>query len=350
MKILDLSRYRDKAYLVTYELTTDIFDAFGVKVDEIVPVRSVYVIDTDKGTKILKKINYSLEELEFVNSVISYISEKGYSYTVPFAKTINGNYYLKTDGGIYVMLDTIAGREADFQNPGDIDIMSKALCKFHKATEGFSTVLEKRNNLFLLIPKFIKQSDDMQRFMEIAELHEIKTDFDELFLKYADCHLSQAAGAIQLLKESAYEELCYETFEKGNICHHDLAPHNIMIGDDGNAYFADFDSCMLDLRVHDLVNLITKSVREFNWDFDMADNIISGYCSIDELNSKEIEVMYGLLTFPQDFYEISRQYYMKTKRWDEEEFLLRLQRKSGYYEQRESFLKRFSEKYVKSES
>lgn len=346
MKTIDISKYRDKSYLVTYELTTDIFDAFGVKVDEIVPVRSVYIIDTDMGTKVLKKINYSFEELQFVNSVINYINKNGFSYAVPFAKTTDGSYYLKRDEGIYVMLDTIAGREVDFQNPGDMDIISKALCKFHKATEGFNTALEGRNNLFLLLPRFIKQSEDMQRFRGIAEFHEIKTDFDELFLKFSGCHHNQADRAVQLLKESDYEKLCYETLEKGNICHHDLASHNIVINDGGSVYFADFDSCMLDLRVHDLINLITKSIRDFNWDFDMADRIISGYCSVDELRKEEIEVMYGMLTFPQDFYEISRQYYMKTKRWDEEEFLLRLQRKSGYYEQRESFLKRFSERYV----
>lgn len=343
---MDLSRYRDKSYLVTYELTTDIFDAFGVKVDEIVPVRSVYVIDTDSGTKILKKVNYGLQELHFINSVINYINKNGYSYTVPFTRTVDGGYYIERDEGIYVMLDIIRGREADFQSPEDMGIVSGALCKFHNATRGFTTVMEKRNNLFLMVPSFIKKARDMQRFMEIAEFHEIKTDFDELFLKYADRHYTQAAKAIELLQKSAYEKLCSETLNKGNICHHNLEPHNIIIDDEANAYFADFDSCMLDIRVHDIVNLITKSIKQFNWNFDMADNIISGYCSVDELSREEIEVMYGLFTFPQDFYEISRQYYMKTKRWDEDEFLLRLQRKAGYYEERESFIEEFNHKYL----
>lgn len=347
MQILDLSRYRDKAYLITYELTTDIFDAFGVQVDEIVPVRSVYIIDTNMGIKVLKKINYSLSELEFINSVINYISENGYPYAVPFMKTVDGGYYLKRDKDIYVMLDTVNGREADFQSPDDMAVASRTLCKFHKATEGFYNVIEKRNNLFLMIPKFIRHAEDIQRFKEIAEFHEIKTDFDELFLKYAECHYIEAEKAIELLQGSAYEKLCSQTLEKGNICHHDLDSHNIII-DGGNAYFADFDNCMMDIRIHDLSNLITKSIKQFNWEFDMADCIISNYCAAGELSREEMEVMYGLLTFPQDFYEISRQYYMKTKKWDEDEFFLRLQRKSGYFEQRKLFLEKFSKRYLLS--
>ncbi|HBM79652.1 MAG TPA: CotS family spore coat protein, partial [Clostridiaceae bacterium] len=47
--------------------------------------------------------------------------------------------------------------------------------------------------------------------------------------------------------------------------------------------------------------------------------------------------------FPQDFYDISRCYYMKTKNWDEYDFLSRLETKAGYYDDRKTFFNNFKQ-------
>ena len=66
---MEQSRYRDKSFLVTYELTTDIFEGFGLKVDDIMPIRSVYMLYTDKGIKVLKKLIYGIDDLMFINNM-----------------------------------------------------------------------------------------------------------------------------------------------------------------------------------------------------------------------------------------------------------------------------------------
>jgi len=335
---MDLSRYRDKAYLVTYELTADMFDLYDIKVDDVVPIRSVYMLYTDKGVKILKKINYGIDELQFINSVMEHITGNGYKYVVPFMKTVEGSYYMEREDGIYVLLDLVEGREADFKNPIDLAMVSKALCKLHNSTRGLEKIIDKRNNLFTWIPDFKNRALDLLKFKEIAELHHIKSDFDNLFLKWVDIYHEQALKSIEILENSSYEELCRRVEEQKNICHHDLAYHNIIIDSESNVYFVDFDYCILDLRVHDLANLITKAIKGFNWDIEKAEDIIENYCSIDKISDEEFYVLYGLLSFPQDFYEVSRQYYMKTKNWDEEDFLSRLERKCSYYEDRKNFL------------
>lgn len=343
---MDISRYRDKAYLVTYELTTDIFDTFNVKVDEIIPVRSVYILCTDQGTKILKKFSYSLDELRFINSAVDYIRGNGYEYVVPFMKTADGGYYIERYDGIYVMLDLIEGREADFENPLDISQVSKSLCGLHNAAAGLDFEIEKRNNLFLWIPTFMKRAEELQKFREIAEFHEIKTDFDELFLKSFDDHYDQALKSIELLKKSPYLDLCSRALNYKSLCHHDLAYHNMIIDNSNHVYFVDFDFCIVDLRAHDIANLIIKTIKHYSWDIERAQNVIDSYSSMSSIGKDEIEVIHGFLTFPQDFYEVGRQYYMKTKRWDDEEFYLRLQRKVGYYNERNEFLKKYKELYT----
>jgi len=342
--MMDQSRYRDKSYLVTYELTTDIFDMYNIKVDDVVPIRSVYMLYTDQGVKILKKINYGIDELQYINEVTNHIRSSGYPYIVSSMETVNGQCCLEKEGGIYVMLNLVEGREADFQNPIDLAMVSKSLCKLHKASSGIGHVIDKRNNLYKWIPQFKKRASDLIKFKEISELHELKTDFDRLYLDYADRYYEEAVKSIELLTMSAYERLCDGVSEKRNICHHDLAYHNILIDNDNNVFFVDFDNSILDLRVHDIANLIVKSIKHCNWDMEKAENIIQNYCSVDMLGRDELQVLYGFLTFPQDFYEISRQYYMKTKNWDEEDFISRLQRKAGYYCDRKLFLEEFKNK------
>lgn len=338
---MEQSRYRDKAYLVTYELTTDIFDMFDIKVEEIVPVRSLYILYTDRGVKILKKVNYSLEELEFVNSVLEHVCRNGFKNVVRFLKTREDGYYFRREDGIYVVLDPAEGREADFQNPADIVSISKALCGFHNAASHIGSVSENRNSLYKRLTAFEKGALELLKFKEIAELHQIKTGFDLLFLKYIDRYYNESVKSVELLKSSAYEELCGSAASERGICLHNLAFYNIIVDNCGAVYFLDLDSCALDLRIHDIGDLIVSTIKNNSWDLEKAGIILSNYHQDYPLSLGELETLYAMLVFPQDFYDICRSYYMKTKNWDEEDFLAKLHVKTEYYNDRKKFLEGF---------
>lgn len=344
---MDQSRYRDKSYLVTYDLTTDIFDAFNLELDDIVPIRSVYMLYTNQGMKILKKVNYGIDDLLYLDHITNHIIENGYPYVVPFMKTKCGEFYLETEDGIYVVLDLVEGREADYQNPIDISMISKALCRLHIASRGINEAAASRNKLYSWVPSFEKRASEFLKFKEIAELHQIKSGFDRLYLEYVDKFYDDAEKSIMLLKSSQYRALCDMASKMGNICHHDLAYHNIIIDIAGNVYFVDFDYSILDLRVHDISNLIVKSIRNCNWDLEKAMRVIENYCSIEKISSDEFDVLYDFMVFPQDFYDISKCYYMRTKKWDEDYFLLKLEARTGCYNDRKEFLDSFKEAYLR---
>ena len=65
-KIPDSIRYSEKKYLAKYDLYVDLFNRFNLKAFDVVPLRNVFLISTDKGRKILKKINYSQEDVNFI--------------------------------------------------------------------------------------------------------------------------------------------------------------------------------------------------------------------------------------------------------------------------------------------
>lgn len=56
-------RYVDKSILCSYDLSEDFFQELGINVYDIIPLRKVFVIFTDKGKKILKKLILLMKEL-----------------------------------------------------------------------------------------------------------------------------------------------------------------------------------------------------------------------------------------------------------------------------------------------
>ncbi|MCM8709666.1 CotS family spore coat protein [Clostridium sp. SYSU_GA19001] len=336
-------RYRDKKYLSKYDLSVGLFDNFNLKVNDIIPLRHVYIIITDKGDKILKRIDYSLDNLEFINSAIKYI-RRSFGRVLDFVSTKDNKVYTKWKNEIYCVMDLVQGRECDFSNPIDLSIASKGLGELHKASKGFKSSLSSKLMAGKTIDLFEKRIEEMKIFKSIADLHEFKTEFDKVFLENIEYYLNEIKESIKILENSHYNELCLEE-DKIVVCHHDLAYHNIIVKNE-EAYFIDFDYCIVDLKVHDLCNFISKVIKNFAFDIEKADSVLHDYYTVNSLDNRELEVLYGMLYFPEDFYSIARDYYTKRKDWEEEVFLDRLMKKVSFKEDRSEFLKEFKEKII----
>ncbi|MDF2671899.1 MAG: CotS family spore coat protein [Clostridiales bacterium] len=337
-------RYRDKAYLSHYSLDTKLFDYFDFLVEDAAPIRSVYILNTDKGLKILKKVDYSMDELGFLYNSLNIIRKK-YPYVINFRESIDGKPYVKYEDGIYVVLDIIEGRDCVFENPIDLKKAASALAKLHMAGEEVDIENTSRKGLGKLMEKYEEKLRAMEKYKEIANMHVNKSEFDEIYLKYADYYISCIKRAYTYLEKSNYKELCRL---KHTLCHHDLAHHNILIGKDDNVYFIDFDYSVVDLPYHDISNIITKAIKHNEWDIGFANVIMEGYMENRELSRDEIAVLYAYLLFPQDFYDIASNYYMKTRGWEEDEFRDKLKRKAEYMEDREKFLKEFENRWLQA--
>jgi CotS family spore coat protein len=332
--------YNGKHFLTQYDLDVNLFHKFNVEVNDIYPRRSVFLVNTDKGNKILKKIKYGKEELLFIYEGIKYINNK-FHRVMEFVKTSDDNIYTIWNNEIYCMIDLVEGRESDYDNPIDLSIATKGLAELHLASEGFKGNLCSRCNSGRLINNFTRRLNEMGVFKTVALINEHKSDFDNIFLSNVDHYIAEIKNSIKLLENSFYYKLCAEE-NKIVLCHHDLANHNIIIKNE-EAYFIDFDYAIVDLRVHDLCNFITKGTKNYAFDIEKGKNILEEYSSINPLDKRELSVLYGMLTFPQDFYSIVKDYYTRRKDWTEGTFVDRIKRKTQGEEFRLEFLKAFED-------
>jgi len=335
-------RYRDKVYLSSYMLDTDLFNKFGFLVEDAAPVRSVYILNTNEGMKVLKKIDYSKDELMFIYDSLNII-RKQYPYVINFRESVDKKPYVEYGDGVYIVLDIIEGRDCNFENPVDLSEISKALAKFHLAGENISVYYEKRYLNGKMIERLEKRIEDMKKYREIADIHVNRNDFDRLYLEYYSYYMQKAKETLDYFKNSCYRSFC-ETHH--TLCHHDLAYHNILIGNDDNVYFLDFDYSIIDLPCHDISNMIVKAVKHSCWCSNIANSVIQSYMDVRPISKDEMSLLYGYLMFPQDFYDITTAYYMRTRNWDEDEFTEKLIRRAEYKDDRERFLSEFKSKWI----
>ena len=273
-------RYIDKRILCSYDLSEEFFYKLGVKVYDIIPLRKVFILFTDKGKKILN------------------IIKENDRYILQYCTNSNGDIITEWKGKSYVLLDMIEGREATFTNPIEVEWCTKALANFHNASKNiinnFTNEDIRLNKSKNLIYEFLNDLCFITEAERVIGKFSYKNEFDILFLDNVSKAKNDLNKSINLLTNSSYNEL-YADEKNMILCHLDLAHHNFIIDED-EVNMIDFDYCKIDIRSMDIYNLIIKVIKNYLYDKEVIINI-------------------------------SKDYYLKQKSWDYEVFLSRLKDK-----------------------
>ncbi|HJF36818.1 MAG TPA: CotS family spore coat protein, partial [Clostridium perfringens] len=224
-------RYKDEKYLCRYDLDIKLFEALGLDIFDLRPNRNVFLLDTKQGKKILKMINYDDDRLSFIIHSTEYLRER-YDGILKINKLPNGEWRFKWKENDYILLDYFEGTEFNIANPIELEIITEAVAKLHNAGMGIQEadskeMNEKNSELFKLKDYFINSKKDLEKLKEIVGRYKYKNEFDEIFIKEVDYHLSDIKVCIDLLEKSKYDDLCRDK-EKITLCHNDLAYHNIL--------------------------------------------------------------------------------------------------------------------------
>lgn len=322
------SKYSEKNYLCKYDLSAKFFKELELEIKDIYPVRKVFLLVTEEGNKILKKVNYSTERVELISECLEFV-KKNYKNVITYKKFKDGLNYKIWNDDIYVVMDVLEGREVSISNPVEINLCSENIALMHKASEGIREhLINKYNKDFLDISfndKIKEAYNNLEDIKNMVEKYEHKNEFDEIFLKNIDNYLKDISDVEYRLRNSKYDDLRKE----GSticLCHNDLAYHNFLTNRN-EINIIDFDYMSIDLRIMDLSDFILKSIKNSAFDIEKMNSVIEAYDTVNRLLDEEKEILYILLSFPRDFYTIVKDYYYKRKDWDYEVFLSRFKSK-----------------------
>lgn len=340
---MEENRQLEREFLGQYNLDANLFERMGFKVKQIIPVRSVYRIVTDKGFFCLKKLRFSIEEMNFIFGAIDHLKANGFQNVFNIVKQKDGSNFLDFNGEKYFLTEWIDGRECDFLNPMDLDTATEVLAKLHNATKGYLPPVcpSSRDYLGKWPENFQRRIGEMEGIKQQVLQKQEKSQVDSIYMDYVDMCINDAKEALGLLEGACYRELVEQATGEQGFIHHDYAHHNILHSFDGRTYVLDFDYCIRDIRIHDLGSLIIRNMKRCNWDIDKAMTIIEGYDRWNSISKNELKVLVPFLLFPQDFWIVSRQYYIEKKDWEEEEYVDKMNTKSSYTAERRKFIEEF---------
>ena len=82
-------------------------------------------------------------------------------------------------------------------------------------------------------------------------------------------------------------------------------------------------------------------MKKTSWDIDRALYVIECYNKECPTSNDELKMLLPFFLFPQDFWQISRQYYIEKKDWGDRDYLDIMNTKSQYTISRRQFIEKF---------
>ncbi len=325
----------------------EIVKKFGLRVKSIIPLRAVYLVDSNEGRFCLKKINYEEDKLLFLYSAKEHLAQNGFyhidryrlAYQRPFARNKND---------LYIMTKWIDGRECDFHNPIEVKAAAVNLGKLHIASKGFTApeTSKVKSDLGKWPKIYLKRCEDLVVIKSLVKMKSIKETVDMLFLRNVDMCYRMGVSAIQMLQDHGYDQQVALEDREGYLCHHDYTYHNIILDSDGSPHVIDFDYCKHELRCYDLAHFIMRNMRRFYWDFDMAMELLEAYNQTRSLSDIELKLMATLFQFPQKFWRICSRYYYEKYNWSDDVFLKHLVETADDFPFQMDFLEKYHKKFL----
>ena len=340
-------RYREKNTLCKYDLSEEFFSVLNLKVQDVIPLRKVFIVVTDSGKKILKRVEDSDERLEFLFKVTSSIREE-YTNILKY-NNVNGKNYIDWKNERYVLLDLVEGREATYTNPIEVKYCSEAIAKMHIASkkifDNISSEEEISNKGEYLPTKYMSDLKMLKLLKEKVSEYKYPNKFDKLFNENIDYYIEGLENSLKILALCDYNDIIQDK-SKTILCHNDLAHHNFIL-DGETVTIIDFDYCNINTRSVDIANFILKVIKNQAFDKEKVSIILDSYNDVSKIENKEIKLIYAILSYPRDFITTVRDYYFKQKNWDEEVFINRFEDKIANEIYRREFLDKFIYEFEK---
>lgn len=325
-----------------FEILREVTERYGLKLYHAESCRKIWKAETSEGPKYLKLSKLAPADLQFIFESLEYLHTKGFRTAPRLWLTRAGNPYVAGPDGIYILTDWFEGTELDFNNLTDLADACRYLAEFHRYSQGFEPTLPNQRTTWYSWPaKWERQIRELHDFRRLALAEKETSVFSRLYLRHFEPFYRQAVRSYERLLQSFYQSVAYEGYRQKSFCHHDYSGRNILRNSNGQLALIDFDYAVRDIRIHDLINLLLRNLRHQEWKMDICQFILSEYHQVSKLSADEMEVMYVLLSWPQDFWQIGLQYYHEKLPWPTQRFVRKLEHRIEYRFLREKFLTQF---------
>ncbi len=317
---------------------------YSIKVNSMEPYMDGHIIKTLQGKKYLQSHNISPERILFVHFAKEHLYNNNFKCLSKYLLTNEGEPSFQFNGFHYSLTDFYEGRECDFNCMDDTVKAVRQLAFMHKASKGFTPAksIFVQDGLGALPVMLKKRLKEIKRLKNQAVKG--RSNFDYLFLVYADRFYKMGEEALDRLEGKTYD-LCVEnTLKEKSFCHHDYDHRNVLFNNE-KVFIKGFEKCCIDVKMFDLAEVIRRRMEKSSWKYDESVYIIKEYCGIENIDINDASLLVSLLQFPFRFWKICNRYYNNKKSWAKKTYIPKLENVSAMTDSHIQFIDRFKKEY-----
>lgn len=316
-----------------------IIEKFNLKLISSYRGRGAYICETNKGVKLLKVLETTVNRMWFEYYIKQHLIENGFLSVDQFI-TIDNIPFLEENDKKYVLKNWCNGRECNLFDEDEIFAAIENLAKLHKVLRyiKFPEIINKYNNLGGLPTNFKRHSKELKKVRKYIRNQSRWTEFDILFLKNYNYYYEKSKKSINGIDKSNYYNLVKKAKEQNHVCHGQYTQHNILLTND-DMITVNFERSCLDVQMLDLYHFIRKVMEKNDWNCILGIHIIEKYNQYNTIGKDDLNLLYYLLMYPEKFWKISNYFFNTRKAWKPKRSLSKLEKIIEQKQNKEDFLK-----------
>ncbi len=323
----------------------ELFRQYNIKIYNTYRIRGAFILETDKGLKLLKSLESSKSRIDFENTVLEYLTVQNYPYVDLYVKNYSNEIITEDGAGNkYVLKNWFPGEECNLRDEADVADAAVNLAILHTLLREVPLTPEQlQHNTYVdLMEIFDKRNRELKRVRSYIREKRKKNEFELCYLNSYDDFYEQSQEATRILGESNYAQLMKEAVDHKYICHGNYTYHNVIMLKAGQLSYSNwkpvnseeslsaaglrgsikanmattnFDKACIGIQITDLYQFMRKVMEKNDWDIDIGSMILDNYTRILPVDKDELKLLYVLLLYPEKFWKITNFYYNGKKSW-----------------------------------
>lgn len=332
----------------------EVFRQYNIKIYNTYRIRGAFILETDKGLKLLKNLESSKNRVEFEYALQDHLLNMDYSNIDQYVRNSSGEIITEdTVGNRYVLKNWFPGEECNLREEGDVEDAAANLALLHTLLRELQLEEEQiKFNSYMNLPElFEKRNRELKRVRSYIREKRKKNEFEMCYMNCYEEFYQQALDATKMLAESNYDQLLTNAIEHRHVCHGSYTYHNVIMLKQGKAVqnmvpdskgdynwnkenseilsaagipmpkinlkmaTTNFDKACVGIQVTDLYHFMRKVMEKNDWDIDFGSRILDTYNGVLSISKEEYKLLYILLLYPEKFWKITNFYYNSKKSW-----------------------------------
>lgn len=286
-----------------------IANRFGLTIKEVDDLHGVWRIWDPSGRQYaIKHFRRGVSSLILSSRVHIKAGERTPGLLPTLLQSSSNLPFVYYQGAHFIAMDWVTGRKLDYFRIDDRLRALKAIVQWRSAVRSIEVPKSLRlwRQRRTIMEKQIRE-------MEVCRIIAQSTDddFARIYLSDWDYYYRQACLARNLLENEAYKFVEEVAEERGDICHHDWAHHNLILSPNGKVTVLDLEYIIGDIGISDFIDLLYRFLQLDRGNPQVIPLYFHWLNNFYRLTSEEKRGFQIMFKWPEAYWILGRQYFIE---------------------------------------